>query len=210
MHPKYGSVLLAGAMVLTTATTMAAQNAASTTPRSARVSHSVEGAQANSSLDVAFTYDATLSDVITSSRFAMQGGSLQIHGRFYGGWGAVADVAGAHTANIDSTAVGLNLVTATFGPRYTWSPPHARYSIFGQGLVGEAFGLDSTFPNPSGAMSSANGLAIKVGGGMNCNLSPRIALRVFEADYLRTQLPNSTNDVQNNVRLGAGLVLRFR
>ena len=37
------------------------------------------------SLDVAVTYDATLSSVVAGSRFTMQGGALQIHGRFYGG-----------------------------------------------------------------------------------------------------------------------------
>ena len=51
---------------------------------------------------------------------------------------------------------------------------------------------------------------LKAGGGMNLNLKPHLALRLFEADYLRTQLPNSTNNAQNNLQLGAGLVLRFR
>jgi hypothetical protein len=33
---------------------------------------------------------------------------------------------------------------------------------------------------------------------------------VFEADWLRTQLPNSDTDVQNNIRLAAGVVIRLR
>lgn len=37
-----------------------------------------------------------------------------------------------------------------------------------------------------------------------------IAARLFEADYLRTQLPNSTNNVQNYLTVGAGVVLRLR
>jgi hypothetical protein len=31
-----------------------------------------------------------------------------------------------------------------------------------------------------------------------------------EADWLRTQMPNSSDNVQNNLRLGAGLVWHFK
>ena len=162
------------------------------------------------SLDVAVTYNATLSDLITSSRFWMQGASAQIEGRFYGGWGAVADISGMHIANMNSTGVGLDMVTATFGPRYTWSPARARYQIFGEALAGVANGFNSVFPSPLSAQTTASSLAVKAGGGINLQLRPHYALRLFEADYLRTQLPNSTNNAQNNLQLGAGVVFRFR
>jgi hypothetical protein len=48
-----------------------------------------------------------------------------------------------------------------------------------------------------------------MGGGMNIALSPRIALRAVQANWLRTQLPNATTNVQNNLDLGAGVVVRF-
>jgi hypothetical protein len=206
MRPKFGSALLAGAMAV--ATIMAQYAAAQNT--SAPGSSAQTQAPASGSLDIALTYNATRSDLVTSSQFWMQGGSVQIEGRFYGGWGAVADIAGMHIANINSSGVGLNMVTATFGPRYTWSPAHARWSIFAQSLVGEAFGMNSVFPNPLGATSTATSLALKAGGGLNFALSPRLALRALEANYLRSQLPNATDNVQNNLQLGAGLVLRFR
>ena len=160
------------------------------------------------SLNVALTYNATLSDLINTSRFWMQGASAQIEGRFYGGWGAVADISGMHIANINSTGVGLDMVTVTFGPRYTWT--HARYQLFGQGLAGVANGFNSVFPGPLAAQTTAGSLAVKAGGGINYALRRHIALRLFEADYLRTQLPNSTNNAQNNFQLAAGIVLRFR
>src|ERR1700752_65921 len=78
-----------------------------------------------SAFEVAFTYDGTLSEQVANSHLWLQGGSAQIHGQFYGGWGAVADIAGAHIANISPSGVGLDLVTATFGPRYTWLPAHS-------------------------------------------------------------------------------------
>jgi hypothetical protein len=52
-------------------------------------------------------------------------------------------------------------------------------------------------------------LALCIGGGVNVALRHRLALRAFEADWLRTQLPDGTTNVQNNLRLGAGLVFRF-
>lgn len=161
------------------------------------------------SFEVAVTYNTARAAGVAGNHFWMQGGSAQMEGRFYGGWGAVADIAGLHVANINSTGVGLDMVTATFGPRYTWSPKHARWGIFAQGLAGEAFGMNSLFPGPHATSSTASSFALKAGGGLDVALSRRLALRALEAGYLRTQLPNATNNEQNNLTLGAGVVLRF-
>ncbi len=121
----------------------------------------------------------------------------------------MADVAVLHTGNINSSGVGLDLVTSTFGPRYTWSPRYGKLSFYGQGLAGVANGLNSVFPAASGLGTSANGLAAQVGGGIDLRLRRHLALRAIEANWLRTQLPNTTTGVQNNLRLGFGLVFRF-
>ena len=160
--------------------------------------------------DVAIGYSATLSNPVNGSRFWMQGGSAQLTGEFYRGLAVTADVTGMHGNHINASGTGLDLVTAVFGPRYTWSPAHHKYALFGQTLVGSAFGFKSVFPNPAGALSSANSLALVLGGGMNVSLSPHFALRAFEADWMRTQLPNATSNAQNNLQLAAGAVFRFR
>jgi hypothetical protein len=108
----------------------------------------------------------------------------------------------------------LTLVTATFGPTYTWAVPGHRNSLrrlrfFGESPIGIANGVDSVFPAPSGAQSDANGLALQIGGGADLNLSPHFAVRLFHADWLRTQLPNGTTNVQNNLQLDTGIVFRF-
>ncbi len=167
-------------------------------------------AQDASALEVAVTYNATRGGSVPGSNFWMQGGSIQLQTRFYRGLGVVAEVAGAHIANIQSSGVNLDMVTVTYGPRYNWTPAHSRYELFGQVLAGEVNGFNSVFPTPNGATDSSNSLALKMGGGMNIALSPRIALRAIEANWLRTQLPNATTNVQNNLSLGAGLVFRFR
>ena len=198
MRRLLSSVLLLGATTMTWAM-LAGQSAAAQTATPGR-----------GALEVSVTYSAMLSNAITSKSFWMQGGSVEVAGMFYRGLSAVADIGGMHTANINSSGVGLDLVTATFGPRYTWAPAKKKYDFFGQGLVGEANGFHGLFPNPSGAMENSNSLAVQAGGGMNVALSSRVALRAFEVNWLRTQLPNSTTNVQNNVRLGAGIAFRFR
>jgi len=70
--------------------------------------------------------------------------------------------------------------------------------------------MNSVFPNPGGANESANSLALYVGGGVNLRLKDHLALRALEADWLRTQMPNATTNVQNNLRVGAGLIYRFK
>jgi hypothetical protein len=161
-------------------------------------------------LDVAFTYDAARADRVPGATFWMQGAGAQIEGRFYRGLGAVAEVAGTHAGNINASGVGLDLVTAVFGPRYTWTAKSQKYAVFGQAFAGEAFGFNSVFPAVTGATVSSYSLAVEAGGGLNIALSPRIALRAIEADWLRTQLPNATTNVQNNLRLSAGVVFRIR
>ncbi len=164
-----------------------------------------------SSLEVALVYNPLMSNLVGSSGFWMQGGSVQVHGQFWRGLGVVADVSGLHTANAGGlSGVGLDLVTATFGPRYTWSTPRGRYAVFGQVLAGEVNGFHSVFPGSSGANDSADGLAVYIGGGVNLPLKHRFAVRAIEANWLRTQMPNATTNVQNNLRLGAGLIYRFK
>lgn len=160
--------------------------------------------------DVAFTYNPVLANVTPGNEFSMQGGSAQIQTRFWHRVCAVADVAGLYTSNVNGSGIGLDLIAATFGPRYIWSPSNRRVVFFGQTLVGEAHGMHSIFPSSTGTNSSGNSLALQIGGGINLPLTDHFSLRAFDADWLRTQLPNATTNVQNNLRLGAGLVYRIR
>jgi hypothetical protein len=136
--------------------------------------------------------------------------SLLTDGQFWRGLGVEADISGFNAQNANNAGVGLAMVTATFGPRYEWSPAHHRYVFFGHGLAGEANGFDSAFPGVGAASGSATSLALQIGGGMDLRVKDRLSLRVFDADWLRTQLPNANTNVQNNIRLGAGVVVRFQ
>jgi hypothetical protein len=160
--------------------------------------------------EVGFTYDSVLANLTTGNEFWMQGGSMQIQARLWHGLGVVADVGGLHTASVNDSGTGLDLITTTFGPRYTWSPLPRRFAFFGQVLAGEAHGMNSMFPSGAVFDSSGNSLALQIGGGINLPLTRHFSARALEANWLRTQLSNATTNVQNNLCLGAGIVYQLK
>jgi hypothetical protein len=160
-------------------------------------------------LDLSVTYVGGHSlKANTSENFWMQGGSIELGANVVRGWGIAANVTGAHAGSIGTSSLPLSLVTTTFGPRYRWHADR-RLSLYGEGLIGEANGFRSIFPTNTGSQPDANSLATQVGGGIDYSFSGRFAIRVFDAAWSRTQLPNSTDNVQNNLLLDAGVVLRF-
>lgn len=177
---------------------LAAQNA------TAQTAHSTA-----SSMDFAVTYNAQSTNIDTSSRFWMQGGSAQLHGQFWHGLGVVADVAETHTANMHNSGVGLDLVTATFGPRCTWQLPRKKLSVYGQFLAGEVWGLHGIFPASNGVEGNVYNAAVLAGGGANLRLNRYLSWRAIEANWLYTHLPNATDQSENSLRLGTGLVIRI-
>jgi hypothetical protein len=74
---------------------------------------------------------------------------------------------------------------------------------------GQAWGLNSYFPTPSGVQTDYISFALQVGGGVDIGLSRHFGVRVFQAGWLRTEFPNANTNVQNNLRLAAGIVLRI-
>jgi len=171
------------------------------------MAQSKTAAAPTSGLEVAIVYDASRAD---GTSFWQQGGSVQLEGRFWRGLGAVADIGGLHTGNMHGSGVGLDMVTATFGPRYSYPLRRRPYSIYGQVLAGEANGFNSAFPGKNGVQTVANSLALLAGGGVNLHLKNHLSARLVEVDWLRTQVPNGSDNVQNDLRLGAGLVWRFK
>ena len=169
---------------------------------------------AHPELDLAVTYSAQRGTAVGGSSFWAQGGSAELSATVYHGLGGAMDIAGNRASNISPSGVGLTMITTTFGPRYTWSHTlrgefQKRISLFGQTLIGEAHGLDSTFPSPAAAQSDANVFALQTGGGVDLAFSRHFAIRPLEANWLRTQFPNGASNIQNSLRFGSGLVFRL-
>jgi hypothetical protein len=162
-----------------------------------------------SGVELTVTYDSMLANVTTGNEFWMNGGSVQGQVRVWGGLCAAADFAGLHAGNVSAFGYDLDLLTVTFGPRYVWSPSPRRIWFFGHGMAGLAHGMNGLFPTSTALDTTANSLAVQIGGGVNLPLGRHLLVRAIDANWLRTQLPNATTNVQNNLRLGAGVGFRF-
>ena len=97
---------------------------------------------------------------------------------------------------------GHNLVLSTYmgGVRYSLHR-EGKLSPYGQVLVGAGH-TSSNYAIDADVWR----LAASVGGGLNVRLSRRVEFRPVEAQYLLTRIPNSVNEIQNQLRLSSGLV----
>jgi outer membrane immunogenic protein len=147
------------------------------------------------------------------SWFGLNGGRADVTLPLNRHVGLVAELSGVHTENIPSSNTGLTLVTYMAGPRVSM-PLHLRREAgkvvpFAQALFGGVHGTDGSFPAHSTMSSSANAFAMSMGGGLQVGLSRTLSLRLVQAEYLYTRLPNLFDNYQNNYRIGAGVVLRL-
>jgi len=171
-------------------------------------------------IDVAVTYTAERSKVanIDCGCFWFQGGSANASATFFHGLGAAVNLSGGYASNI-VPGIDIGRITFMAGPRYTlnthrWTgrmlgEKHSSY-LFGEALFGYAHGFDSVFPTAAGSQTTANAFATQIGGGANVTLLHGLGLRLFEVDYVHTQLPNGASNSQNDLRLAFGVSYQFR
>jgi outer membrane protein OmpA-like peptidoglycan-associated protein/opacity protein-like surface antigen len=140
--------------------------------------------------------------------FGMNGGYISA-GLHLNRWLDIdGQVTGTHASNISILGQDLTLMSYMAGPKVSYR--YRRLVPYAQALFGAAHGSDSYFPSGTSYSTTASSFALTGGGGLEYNLSPRFALRVVEAQYLHTSLPNGTDNSQNHLMLGAGLVIKFR
>jgi outer membrane protein OmpA-like peptidoglycan-associated protein len=122
-------------------------------------------------------------------------------------FGVAGEFTGGHSSNISALGQGLTVTTFTAGPRV--SHRFGRYTTVGGVLVGGAHGSDSYFPSKSSSSTSSSSFAVSVGGGLDVRLNPRFSVRALDLQYLRTSFPNGVNNEQNQLMIGAGLIIKF-
>ena len=162
-------------------------------------------------LEVSFAYSYLRSNANPGQCgcFNLNGGNAEAALHLYRGFSAVADFTGESTASVNNGGQGLSLISFTFGPRFSFAF-HRRFAPFAQGLFGAVHGFNSYFPVTAGPTNAATDFAMIAGGGFDLRIVRHIAIRPIEADYFLTRLPNGINGAQNNLRLSAGIVLRFK
>jgi hypothetical protein len=170
-------------------------------------------------IDVAITYVAERAKIVSidCGCFWLQGGGMNAAVTFHHGLGVAANLTGGHASNVAS-GVDLDKVSFMMGPRYTY--PFKSWlgrgfgrqeggRIFGEGLVGGVHSFNTVVPASAGVAGAASSFVFQVGGGMDLPLRKGIGIRLFEADYVRSTLPNAGNSTQNDLRLAAGISFHF-
>jgi hypothetical protein len=138
--------------------------------------------------------------------FGANGGRLDAN---IGNWrhlGLAAEISGASMSK-------LTTLSYMAGPRRSIALGGAekrKISAFAQVLVGGVHASDGLFPSGTTIKSSADAFALSAGGGLEVGLRRGISLRLIQADYLYTRLPNLYDNYESNFRLGAGVTFRLR
>jgi outer membrane protein OmpA-like peptidoglycan-associated protein len=162
---------------------------------------------------------------------SMNGGSTSLAYNFNSHVGLVADFAGFRVDSLQFTNFGpgftpsrvvnaeSNVFTVMFGPRVSFRD-HGRFTPFLQVLGGVAHADDVTLDGCTAPIYACTPLQVQTaftltaGGGLDYRLNHRLALRLFQAEYLLTRFRDPTSVTgadgwQNNMRLSAGVVFRF-
>ncbi|WP_213805906.1 acyloxyacyl hydrolase [Granulicella sp. dw_53] len=158
-------------------------------------------------VEVGLIYVAERTKLTYGDNFWLQGGSGELSFPIYKSISLAMNVTGAHKGNISSANSGFSKVSFVAGPRYTFDLHKSR--LFVEALFGGVHGFDGVFPAVNGARMSANAFAMQTGGGYEIDLKKRVSLRLIDASYVRTHLPNGGSNSQGDLRLAAGIIFRF-
>jgi hypothetical protein len=141
--------------------------------------------------------------------FGLNGGGLSGSWNFHGPWSLVTDISAGHANGAPTAGSSLTLVSYLGGVRYTipqpWFEGKHKPQPFGQFLMGAAHAAGGA----AGFGDGSYEFALRLGGGVDVPVSSRFAVRVIQLDYYLTEFTNATNNRQNNVLVGAGIVFHW-
>jgi hypothetical protein len=114
-------------------------------------------------------------------------------------FGVTADFSGAYKSE---NGVDFKNYTYTFGPVVSMLQSGS-FTPFAHALFG-GFHASASFGGFSG---SVNGFASLIGGGVDIKVTPQVAVRAVQVDWLLAHAEGATS--KSNARISTGLVLRF-
>ncbi|MGA2979376.1 MAG: outer membrane beta-barrel protein [Terriglobales bacterium] len=149
-----------------------------------------------------FNVNASAAGGAPSETFNGNGGGVQLEYNANRWLGVVGDMAGyGATATTNGALVGGGF-TYLFGPRVNFR--HGKVTPFAQTLFGGIWTTDGI-----GHSGSENNFAMTAGGGIDFKVSKHVSVRPIQAEYFMTKIPDGLNNRQDNLRVGAGIVLRL-
>jgi hypothetical protein len=172
-------------------------------------------ARAQRSGDFGMTYTQERSNfvanTVTPEFFYLRGASVDLGYSLWRGFGISGSGIGLAGTNLNGN-IDIHHVQFLIGPRYTYNLGHItptawnrKGGIFVEGKIGYTFATAGQYPVNGVLEDHASALTYAGGGGINLHIYHRFDLRLIEADYVRTQLPNGSDNVQNTLRLASGI-----
>ena len=234
MQPAiHKGALLAGAIATALAITMAAPTRASAHPhpkakeKARKIAHKLAQKPPirHATLAVTYTGESSKQASRTDSGFWLNGGGLDGALTFNHGVGLAANLSVVHGESFNNGS-SIGKTTIAFGPRYTkdttdwvrkgnwmkkedWFKKAPRSQVYLEALFGIAHGFGGGFPENETIAASANSIAVQLGAGIDVMLSRHFGARLFELDYIHTELPNGAANSQDDLRLSVGVTYHF-
>jgi len=157
-----------------------------------------------------------LDDAVSPTDRDLNGFNTSFTANFNSWLGVTAEFSG-HFTDLNTSLIGtqadLDTYLFTVGPRLAIRK-FDRFTPFVHILAGLAradVNLTGTSSILGNSVSSA-GIALVVGGGVDLNINPKIAVRLFQTDYVLTRFSNqnvATELNQSNFRASTGVVLKL-
>ena len=126
----------------------------------------------------------------------------------FGGYHASPDVSSFIVGLPLSADVGVNTFSYLFGPKVAMRS-NEKVTPFFHALFGGARQTVNVNVAGIGVSDTENAFAMALGGGLDVKASNSIAIRVVQAEYVRTQFTDGADNRQNSIRLSGGIVFRF-
>jgi len=143
--------------------------------------------------------------------FGVSGGGISASWEVHGPWAVVADFSSQTATGAPTVGSSLTLTSGMAGARFelprlrrTWIHGAHRVQPFAQILVGAAHAGGGA----AGVGDGTNRFAARAGGGFDVPVSRHFSVR-GQVDYFPTTFANGTNDHQNNLLVGAGVVYHW-
>ncbi len=140
----------------------------------------------------------SLFSIGNGGRENLYGLQTSISGNFHRNVGFTANLGGQFKS---IAGISLQTYELLLGPRFTARTE--RVTGFGHTLVGVAVARASG----GGFSETETGFALGFGGGVDVNASDRVAIRVFQFDWIPTRFDSEWSFT--NVRLGVGVVFKW-
>ncbi len=176
-------------------------------------------AHAQRGADLGFTYSQERTKFVGPDKddfFYLRGATIDYTWNLPSGFGLSINGTGLAVTNL-RTSIDIHQASFLVGPRYTYNlghitPTHVsrKGSAFVEAKTGYTFATTGQYPDSTGIINNtASALTYSAGAGINFHIYQRFDLRLLEVDYIRTQLPNGSTNVQNTLRLATGVNFHF-